>query len=826
MVRFKWFIYLITVGLLCVEIRPANAQIPRVKDLPRAATSIQEWLTQASPVAEIVRITRVRLNPTQGGLEIILETADGKLLQGSTSVQNDRLIVEVSKAQLQLFDGQTFRRENPIAGIAAVEVSASTDNTVQVTVTGVDGLPKGTVVQAQSGLVLSVTPVAESPEEEVVVTAQKTPQNPQNVPISLTVLQRQELEDANVRSIRGIAVNTPNFFSRSGDRTFGFQTIRGLGNSNFLTRDAISFYLDDVPYEYLHQFLPGELFDLERVEILRGPQGTLYGRGSQAGVINIVSRPPTNFPEIRIGGGYGNFNQRRVQLSLSDAIVPDRFAFRLAGAYNARDGFTKDTNLQEDANAQSSLAGRLNLLWTPDKAWSISFNTNAAANRDGDQTFVPINQANPFTRARNVPGRSDSSINTQALKVAYEGSSFRFTSISARNYSEISYLNDVDNSLRDLQRGVFAVDSTIWSQELRLQSPKTADRFQWLLGGYLQSRSFNIDPSATETTPFGATVLRLPAGTSETTANFDQTTYAIFGQIEFKPIEPLTLTTGLRYEKNRSELDRDRIFIRPDGTILSQSLLPRKSEVEDDVVLPKFAATYRLSPNLAVYGSIARGAKPSTQNFRAADPILLALSPERSWSYEVGAKSSWFENRLTASFAAYWTNVSDYQVLIASQNRLFQDIANAEVKTNGIELELRARPIESVELIAGIGTTNARFTNYTNPLSRENLTGNKLTYAPEYTYNLAVQYRRNSIFGRVELQGYGTTFFNDTNTLQQDPYLLVNARVGYEWKKYAIYFYVNNLFDKRYLNGAFLGAEPLATFGDRRLFGFQIQATF
>ncbi|MDV2994843.1 MAG: hypothetical protein N4J56_004497 [Chroococcidiopsis sp. SAG 2025] len=192
----------------------------------------------------------------------------------------------------------------------------------------------------------------------------------------------------------------------------------------------------------------------------------------------------------------------------------------------------------------------------------------------------------------------------------------------------------------------------------------------------------------------------------------------------------------------------------------------------------------------------------------------------------MGAKSSWFADRLVANFAAYWTNVSDYQVLIASQDRLFQDIANAEVKTSGIELELRARPMTGLELIAGVGTTNARFTDYLNPLSGQDLSGNKLTYAPRSTYNIAAQYRHNGIFSRLELQSYGTTFFNDTNTFEQDPYTLVNARVGYEWQDYAIYLFVNNLFDKRYFNGVFQGTEPLANYGERRLFGFQFQANF
>ena len=797
----------------------AETSASKLRDLPRATT--QRWLAQKEPTPSAAQVTGIKLNRTENGLQIVLQNSGG-LSEPVVTNEEDTWIATIPNAQLAILQGQEFQAENPTDGIISVTVS-QVGAQVQIRVTGSDGLPQVSLSSDQSGLAVNVTPSAEI---EVFVTAQKTPQNLQDVPISLTALQRQELEDADVRSIRDVAANTPNFFSRTGDRAFSFQSIRGLSNSNFLTRDAIGFYLDDVPIEYAHQFLPGELFDLERVEILRGPQGTLYGRSSQAGVVNIVSRPPTNFPEARIGVEFGNFDGRRVQIAISDALVPDKLAFRIAGTYGARDGFTRDINLGEDANPQSSLAGRVNLRWTPSQLWSVSFNANAAANRDGDIPFVPITQSDPFITARNFSGSFDSSINTQSLRVAYEGANFRFTSISARNYSEVDYRNDIDNSLLDLQRNEFGVNSTIWSQEFRLQSPTTAERFQWLLGGYFQSRAFNIDPSATDTTPTGTTVLRLPTGRNETTANFDQTTYAAFGQVEFRPIDPLTLTAGLRYEKNRDELNRDRVFISPDGTIAPQNLLPRNSEVSDEVVLPKVAATYRLSPNLAVYSSIARGAKPSTQNFRATDPALLALRPERSWSYEVGVKSSWFEDRLVANFAAFRSDVSDYQVLIASQNRLFQDIANADVKTSGIELELRARPFEGLELIAGSGLTNARFSDYTNPLTGQDLSGNKLTYAPRYTYNLAAQYRRNGIFGRLELQSYGTTFFDDTNRFQQDPYTLVNARVGYEWQNYGIYLFANNLFDKRYFNGVFQGAVPLANYGERRLFGVQLQANF
>lgn len=831
MFKLKWFIYLVVSAIVfwefpSVKAQPApdgvTTQILRLKDLPRPAKSVQEWLGQAATNA--IQITGVTLKPTQDGLEIVLETKSGEALQGTISVQNNSLIAEIPNAQLQLPDRQEFRQDNPAPGIAAATVTATDANTVQIIIAGIDGVPDGTILQSQSGLVLSVLPF--EAEEELIVTAQKRPEPAQNVPISLTTLTRQQIEDADVNSVRDVAALTPNLFTSVGDRSFNFQTIRGLGNSNYLSRDAISFYLDDVPYENMHQYLPGELFDLERVEVLRGPQGTLYGRSSQAGVINVISRPPTNSPEIRLGGGYGNANQRQVFLSLSDAVIKDQLGFRLSGSYNARDGFTKNRLLNENANDQDSLFGRANIVWTPSKEWTISLNANGGRNNDGDNTFVPIDQEDRFESASNIPGSLNVSINTQSLRIAYEGAGINVTSITARNQTNLDYTQDTDYTPDDLLRSRSDIPSTIWSQEIRLQSPQTAKRFRWLLGGYYQSRSLDLFLS-TEYTPL-TEALGFPVGTSRTDARFDQRTYAVFGQIEVQPIEALTLTAGLRYEAFRDELNLNNLFDDPTLGESSNGLTVRNSVTDGDIVLPRFAVQYRFSPNVMVYGSAARGYKPGTQNFAATDLAALLVRPEKLWSYEVGIKSSWFENRLTANLAVFWSNIDDYQILLTDQTGLNTLIANGGVKTSGVELELNAKPLKGLDLIAGFGYTNARFTRYTNPLTGQNFNGNKLTYAPEFTFNLGVQYRSPSGFlGRVDLQGIGTYFFNDANTLKQDPFTLVNARIGYETKNLGIYLFVNNLFNKEYITTAFSGFfADLASYGDRRTFGFQVRSSF
>jgi iron complex outermembrane recepter protein len=184
---------------------------------------------------------------------------------------------------------------------------------------------------------------------------------------------------------------------------------------------------------------------------------------------------------------------------------------------------------------------------------------------------------------------------------------------------------------------------------------------------------------------------------------------------------------------------------------------------------------------------------------------------------------------MAIAIGLFWHNINDYQVLIVDETGFLGTIANADVETRGVELELRAKPLKGLDIIAGFGYTDATFTNYTNPLSGQSFKSNQLTYAPEFTYNLAVQYRSSiGVLGRVELQGLGTYFFDDANTLKQDPLALVNARIGYETKNYQIYFFVNNLLDQRYVTAAFFAGLPdaLASFGDRRTFGFQIRAGF
>ncbi|MEM1308502.1 MAG: TonB-dependent siderophore receptor [Cyanobacteria bacterium P01_H01_bin.153] len=813
------------------------------KQSPQQTTHDSESTSQTLAQRTIIEITGVQLNVTETGLDITLSTANEPLAMPSTSVTGNALIAEIPDAVLTLPDGDDFQAASPMEGIAFITVSNLPGDRVQVAITGAAAPPTATVSASSQALLFSVVPETESatvPAEtaeagddgiRIVVTAEKTPQDSQDVPISLTVLTRDELEDAQINSLQEIASNVPNFYFNpinAAGSYFSYYSIRGLGNSNFLNRDAVGFYIDDVPYDY-GGFLDLNLIDLERVEVLRGPQNTLYGRSSQAGVVNIISRPPTNFLEVRSAASYGTENDRSLQLSISDAIIPDELSFRLAGAYSARDGFFENTFLDKSVGEESSLAGRAQLVWTPAPEWNISFNANVSADDDGAPIVVPFDSPDPFEIEQDFDGFYDSSNNTQALRVAYAGSGLRATSITTRRYSYQDSQVDADATALDLFRRLATYDSTVWSQELRLQSPETANQFQWLLGAYYEANDFNAIANGFEFSQLAAQQLGLPsAGFDRTDYEIDRDTYAVFGQVDYQPIEPLTLTAGLRYEASDSELDRRRVFeiagLPPIPTGRTFDGVTR----DDSELLPRLAAEYRLSPNVMAYASIAKGYRPGGLNPTAESDDVLEYEEETSWNYELGLKTSWFDDRLAANLAVFTTQVNDYQVLLRGFDALSNEIVNADARINGVELELRATPLEGLDLIAGFGYVDAEFTDYVNPFTNDRFDGNQLPYAPEYTYNLAAQYRSpGGLFTRLELQGSGTAFFDDANRFKQDPFALVNTRIGYEWDRGGVYLFATNLFDTEYITTAFAAlGQDFASYGDRRIFGVQVRANF
>ena len=803
--------------------------------------SAADWLSQFSPSDDIdllvqaeapIQIIDVQLIPTDSGVDLFLRTSTGQLLPVSPSVVENDLIANIPNAVLALADGEQFQSVDPTDDIALVTVSNQPNNQVRVVITGVSEAPLADVSADETGLLFSVVQaiaddVAEESTLRLVVTAEKTPEVVQDVPISLTVLTEDELEDADITNLDGIAGNTPNFSTFSGgSRSFTFYSIRGLSNFNFGSRDPVAFYIDDVPYDY-GSFIGLDLPDLQQVEILRGPQNTLYGRSSQAGVVNITTRKPTNDLSFNGAVSYGSDENLDLRAGVGGPIIEDELFYRLSGSFERRDGFYTNSFIpDEEVDEKSGVTGRAQLRWTPTEEWDISLSASAEEYKDGLPLALLDDDA--FNTELSENGFTNLSTNSQSIKVAYLQPDFRVTSITSRRFSDQSAVADIDISTLDGGFNPNGYDSTVWTQELRLQSPEAADQLEWIVGGYFESREFDNNGSTLafgDDAPliFGPTTI--PGSSLTLSTDSLSTTWAAFGQVSYRPIDPLSLTVGLRYENNDSKISRvDRVFRIPgfpDTTLFELNDIEQSS----DALLPRFAVDYRLSPEVTIYGTIARGYRPAGVNNLTDNEASLRFNAERSWNFEVGAKTVWFDDRLGVNLSFFHNPVDNFQVATFDPFTLLATgVTNADVSITGLEFDVRATPVEGLDFIAGLGLIDAEFTNFPN----QNFDGNSLPFAPDLTYNVAAQYRAPfGLFTRLELQGVGETFFNEGNTIRQEPYAVVNARLGYEFDQSGIYLFANNLFDTRYIAQAFdIGVGQAGGFGPPSTYGVQFRSSF
>ncbi|MEM9244505.1 MAG: TonB-dependent receptor [Cyanobacteria bacterium P01_F01_bin.153] len=606
-----------------------------------------------------VEITGVQLETTATGVNLVLSATAGTLDMPPTSVLGNALIVDIPNVTLNLPNGEDFEAINPIEGIARISVSGSPGNGVRVAITGLDAPPAVAVSANTQGLVLVIapdTPIAEALTTNddgalrIIVTAEKRPEDLQNVPLSVTALTEQDIEDADITSLDAIARNTPNFsFFPSGNRFFSLYSIRGISNaSSLVNRDPIDFYIDGVPTS-LASFTNFDLPDLERVEILRGPQSVLYGRNAIAGVVNIITQKPTNDFEFTGSAQYGNFDDLDLRASVSGPVIDDELFFRLSGSYGSRDGYVRNTLLDEDIDDQSGWTGRAQLRWTPSEAWDILLNASFDDYDEGAPPYVVLGESDPFDSEQDFNGFNELTSDSQSLRIAYTHPDFRVTSITARRFSRTGFDFDGDASTIDgLLRTTGEANTSVFSQELLLQSPEYAEKLQWTVGAYFESNQLNQSDNGIE---FGADVALLgfpfpPGASNLADVEVDTTTFALFGQVSYQPVEALTLTAGLRYESTRSTLESFERVLRMPGSPPSTLVSLEDIEQNNTELLPSFIAQYRFSPNLMVYGSITRGYRPPGVNLTPSTEETATFEAERSWNYEIGLKSSWLDDRL------------------------------------------------------------------------------------------------------------------------------------------------------------------------------------
>jgi iron complex outermembrane receptor protein len=315
---------------------------------------------------------------------------------------------------------------------------------------------------------------------------------------------------------------------------------------------------------------------------------------------------------------------------------------------------------------------------------------------------------------------------------------------------------------------------------------------------------------------------------SQAETKIQGTGYAAFGQATYSLLDDLHLTFGLRFDHQTLEGDYHNKV--NDNKINHQ--------LEFDELLPKITIAYDATQDIMLYATVARGYLVGGYNW-SQSPIYDSFhyDPEYSWNYETGIKTTWLDNKLLANLSLFYLKVSDKQVSVTDPDTLLSTVVNAaEASSYGIEIKVTAKPIRNIDVYANIGYNQAKFDEYdyttmnsdNTAIITQDLSGNYLPYAPEYTYNVGIKYRADSgLMASADWFGTGEMYHNTSNTCKQDPYQIVNLRLGYETKNWEAYVWAKNVFDQHYYTWIHPSGSNLRVFdGEPRTIGVTVAYRF
>jgi len=662
--------------------------------------------------------------------------------------------------------------------------------------------------------------------DPVKVTAQKREQNLQDVPASVDVIDSDILNYAGIREMEDLYRYAPNVHHSGSYMEHNF-VIRGVPKFTSSTDSNVVMYVDDVPLP-LQMSHNVSLMDIERVEILRGPQGTLYGMNSEAGVINIVTKKPANEFGGKVFTEYASADTSRLGGMFNLPLVQDTLHLRLAGQREYTEGHITNVATDNDKAAEEEHGNfRAVLSWTPDSDWSLSLSGDYMK-ADDNQMTVHASEG-PLAKAgflesdydcENDNEQEESGLN---LTLKRKGQTADFLSVTGYR-SFLSHTTqdwDVSSSLTYYQGEDFSIyEDHIASQEFRLASPEKSTDFQWILGlfGYVEELKIQCKDY---------TLLFSEDPWSEIYNRIDRRGAAVFGEGTYTVLDDLHLTAGLRVAYD--ELN---------GWRKSPTDMVELDETMDTLeYLPKAAIAYDITDQAMTYASVTRGFMNGGFQYYYYSPTPTAdtftYDPEYTWNYEIGLKTSWLENRLTANLAAFYIDITDKQIADWDPVTNTSKVINAaEAHSQGFELEVSAVPARGWTLMGGLGVIDSRIDEL-DLTDDYDYSDKRMPDVPSYTYNVGVQYNHDSgLFGRADLLGVGD-FTGDTKNLsKEDGYQTVNLRLGWEWGMGSIYVWCNNVFDERYYESVYAwdmsgtDEDRQVVDGDPRTFGMGASLTF
>ena len=687
--------------------------------------------------------------------------------------------------------------------------------------------------------------------EEVIVTARRREESLQDIPASITAFTAEDILRNNIDDIKDYFSKTPNVsFTEAGTRGERSISIRGVSNIGGDV-NALAFYMDE--FNIVNGPQTGntgntngsvnpQLIDVERIEVLRGPQGTYFGRNATGGAVNITTKKPGPDFYGELNAGYGRLDTWEVSGIVNVPIAEDTLYFRTSAYYQESDGFVENVNPVGGGSDTEFFTYRGALRFTPTDDVLIDLSVNYTEEEQGIPEVTHdgnlsggsagLSAAGGFPGGINEVGFYPSNLDrvnydlreqqenrflTLVGRVEIDADWFRITSISG--YLDTRFESD-DNDLDSTSHGFLdqdrVVDTDTFSQEIRL-SGGVNDAISWVVGGIYAEDFRNYIFSVV---PGTAGFLGLPPGFLIDTGDivFESESWAVFGELSWDITDRLTVTGGGRYSE-------DTVFQRVEGVNFGRPDVPGEGEVEFDDFSPRFTATFDINDDLTIYAAVSRGYKAGGLQLNVTQQLpIFAYDEETIWNYEGGFRYAGLNGRLRASITGFYMDWNDLQVSTnvniidpVTNEITFLNVTNnaTGATSKGVEFDFRALPAENFEIGAAVGYMRAKFGSFTDAIvlgRTVDLSGEEIPRAPKWTVSLDGEYRMplaaiGEGFLRAEWSYRSKSYpsLDDHIPLAMNPqqrvasgFDLLNLRAGIVADKFRIDAYVENLLDEVY----------------------------
>lgn len=668
-------------------------------------------------------------------------------------------------------------------------------------------------------------------------------------PISSTVLSPAAIERERVLSVKDLSAVVPNFYQPDyGSRMTSSIYVRGFGAR--IDQPVVGVNVDEIPYLNKNSY-DFDLFDIARIEVLRGPQGTLYGRNTIGGQLNIYTLSPLGYSGVRASAEYGTGNTVRAKASYYGR-VSDNFGISVGGFYTRTDGFFDNAYDGSDCDRGHSAGGRVRMVWQGADGWSIDNVASVGSSLEGGYAYCLYDEASGAVSPVNYNGpNSYERVNvTDGFVVKHAGEKMLFTSATGYQYLYDRMLIDNDFTPRSLFTLVQQQREHALTEDIVLRSNDDSRRWQWITGAYGFYKRLRMEAPVTfledgigdlilgaanagiqSVMPWAE--LMIEESAFDIASNFEIPTYglALYHESSLRAGR-WRFTAGLRLDYEASRMDYDNYTsihyrlspMMPQFKELSMPFAGRE-RMDFLELLPKFAVNFSTGGG-ELYVAASRGYKAGGFNTQIFSDILqnrlmaammedmgmpaqpspyneasaTTYKPEYSWNYEAGGHLAFAEGRVRADFSLFWIECRDQQLTVfpegTTTGRMMSNAGRS--RSRGVEVSLSWNPTTRLGVWGSYGFTDARFVKFDD--GEADYAGNVLPYAPRNTVSLGATYRLHvgarmldDVVVNCSWQGAGKIYWNESNTLSQNFYSQLGASVDLHKGDFTLSLWGRNL---------------------------------